>query len=77
MRLRRLEKRDAEGMLEWMGDSEIQKAFRFHAKQKDKKSVLAFIENADLAVTDGRGDDSLSDDIYDLLEQSTGRRLAA
>lgn len=54
MRLRRLEEKDAEGMLEWMGDSEIQKAFRFHAEQADMKSVLNFIKNADIRLADGK-----------------------
>ena len=54
MRLGRLEEKDAEGMLEWMRDSEIQKAFHFHAEQNDLKSVLDFIGNEDLVLTDGK-----------------------
>lgn len=54
MKLRRLEKKDAEGMLEWMKDPEIQKAFRFHAEQNDMQSVLTFIGNANIQLVDGK-----------------------
>lgn len=43
MRLRRLEEKDAEGMLEWMRDPEMQKGFRFNGNEKDMDSVLGFI----------------------------------
>lgn len=54
MKLRKLERKDAEGMLEWMRDSEIQKAFRFQAEKKDRNSILNFIEHADIILRDGK-----------------------
>ena len=54
MRLRRLEEKDAEGMLEWMQDPEIQKDFRFNAGKKDMKSVMHFIQHADIQLIDGK-----------------------
>ena len=53
MRLRKLEEKDAEGMLEWMQDPEIQKGFRFNAGQKDMQSVLDFIQHAGIKLIDG------------------------
>lgn len=53
MRLRRVEEKDAEGMLEWMQDPEIQKGFRFNAGSRDMKSVIHFIQNADIQLIDG------------------------
>lgn len=37
MRLRKLEEKDAEGMLEWMHDPEIQKIFVFPVNVRKKK----------------------------------------
>lgn len=54
MRLRRLEEKDAAGMLEWMQDPEIQKGFRFNAGEKDMESVICFIQNADIQLIDGK-----------------------
>lgn len=54
MRLRKLAEKDAEGMLEWMCDSAIQKRFRFNAGQKSMEAVLEFIRNADTKLIDGR-----------------------
>lgn len=53
MRLRRLVEKDAEGMLEWMHDPEIQKGFRFNAGQQNMESVLNFIQHADIKLIDG------------------------
>lgn len=53
MRLRRLEEKDAEGMLEWMRDSEIQKRFRFNACERDMKAVICFIQKANIQLVDG------------------------
>ncbi len=46
MRLRRLEQKDAEGMLEWMHDPDIQKNFRFSFERKTIKEVLDFIHSS-------------------------------
>ena len=46
MRLRKLQNKDAEGMLEWMNDPEIQKNFRFPMETREKEKVLHFISNA-------------------------------
>ncbi len=54
MRLRKLEEKDAEGMLEWMQDAEVQKGFQFHADEKDIESVIDFIRRADIQMIDGQ-----------------------
>ena len=54
IRLRKLEEKDAVGMLEWMQDSEVQKEFQFHADEKDIKSVIDFIQHAEIQVIDGQ-----------------------
>lgn len=54
IRLRKLEEKDADGMLEWMHDPEVQKGFQFHADEKDMKSVINFIQHADIQVHDGK-----------------------
>lgn len=46
MRLRKLKKKDATGMLEWMQDPDIQKKFRFQCKDKTLNEVLEFIYSA-------------------------------
>lgn len=48
MKLRRLEEKDAEGMLEWMHDLEISRQFRDDMLSKTKKDVLEFIRQADI-----------------------------
>lgn len=53
MRFRKLEEKDAEGMLEWMRDPEIQKAFRFNAASRDIGSVICFIKQANNQLIDG------------------------
>ena len=52
MRLRKLEKKDASGMLEWMHDETIQKCFRFNTMNKTMGDVLGFIESADISWND-------------------------
>lgn len=52
--LRKLEEKDAEAMLEWMQDVDIQKAFCFDATKKDMNDVLEFIRNAQTELIDGR-----------------------
>lgn len=54
MKLRRLEEKDAENMLEWMNDPDIQKNFRFPAKRRDREQVLQFIRNAETRPIDGK-----------------------
>jgi len=44
--LRKLQKKDAEGMLEWMHDEEIQQNFRTDMLSRDYADALSFIENA-------------------------------
>ena len=54
MSLRMLKEKDAEGMLEWMHDPEIQKSFRFCAENKKKEDVLRFIREAKVEPVDGK-----------------------
>lgn len=54
MNLRKLEKKDAEGMLEWMHDKEIQKCFRASMVNKTREDVLNFIESASIIPEDGQ-----------------------
>lgn len=54
MRLRRLEEKDAEGMLEWKRDPEMQKGFRFNGNEKDMDSVLGFIRQANVQLIHGK-----------------------
>lgn len=44
--LRKLKKRDAEGMLEWMHDPEIQKNFQMDTLHKTYEDVVQFIQSA-------------------------------
>lgn len=44
--LRKLEKKDAAGMLEWMHDKEIQQNFRTNMLSRDYGDAFSFIENA-------------------------------
>lgn len=44
--LRKLEKKDAKWMLEWMHDEEIQQNFRTDMLSRDYADALSFIENA-------------------------------
>lgn len=48
MRLRALNKKDAEGMLEWMKAPQIYRFFRFDPDSINMESVLQFIDNADV-----------------------------
>lgn len=54
VKLRRLNEKDADGMMEWMYDAEIQKNFRFEAENKEKKDILDFINNAEITLIDGK-----------------------
>lgn len=53
MKLRRLKESDAQGMLEWMSDPQIQQWFRFQAGQKNMDNVLEFIRNAKIQPMEG------------------------
>lgn len=46
MLLRKLEKKDITGMLEWMHDSNVNKYFRFDAAKMDRKKAEQFVEKA-------------------------------
>lgn len=46
MKLRPLELKDAEGMLEWMKDPDINRFFRFDADEMTIEDVNSFIKNA-------------------------------
>lgn len=52
--LRKLQRKDAEGMLEWMHDIEIQQNFRTDMLNKNYADVLSFIENAAVEPENGR-----------------------
>lgn len=46
MELRKLQKCDIDGMLEWMHDDDINRFFRFHAADTTKEQAEIFIENS-------------------------------
>lgn len=46
MNLRKLQPKDADGILGWMNDSSIRPFFRFEGDSTSRESVLAFIEQA-------------------------------
>ena len=54
MRLRKLEEKDAQGMLEWMHDVDIQKNFCADFKNKTLKNVLEFIRQANVEFVDNQ-----------------------
>lgn len=54
MHLRSLEEKDAEGILEWMHDPDIQKYFRFSAQDKTREDVFDFIKDAEIKPINGR-----------------------
>ena len=54
MRLRKLKQEDADGMLEWMHDKDIQKSFRASMLNKTRDEVLNFIESAGIIPEDGK-----------------------
>jgi len=54
VKLRKLQKEDMEGMLEWMSDSDIRQNFRFGADRLDEKRILQFIENAEIMPIEGK-----------------------
>lgn len=55
MKLRKLELKDANRMLEWMHDPEIQKCFRFNTENKTLDDVYEFIRTAETTPIDGKG----------------------
>lgn len=54
MLLRQLKEKDAEGMLEWMHDPEIQKNFRFETDNRKLKDVIDFIQKAEIRPINGK-----------------------
>ena len=52
--LRKLEEKDAKGMLEWMQDTEIQKRFRFAIETVKREDVLRFIKVAETEPIEGK-----------------------
>lgn len=54
MTLRRLQEKDANGMLEWMHDPEIQKSFQAPMGEKTLEDVRNFIQSASIAWEDGK-----------------------
>lgn len=52
--LRKLEEKDADGMLEWMHDEEIQKSFRYPMLNTTKEDVLNFIQKAESEPIEGK-----------------------
>lgn len=53
MKLRRLEEKDAAGMLEWMHDIEISRQFCVDMLSRTQEDVLEFIRRADIIPLDG------------------------
>ena len=53
MLLRKLQIKDAEGMLEWMHDENVQKGLRMNAAEKTKEDVIKFIKEASIKPTEG------------------------
>ncbi len=52
--LRKLEEKDAKGMLEWMQDTEIQKRFRSAIETVKREDVLRFIKVAETEPIEGK-----------------------
>ena len=53
VRLRRLQRKDCKGMIEWMHDTEVSRYFRDGMSSKTEEDVLKFIEQADIAPLNG------------------------
>ena len=53
MKLRKLEKKDAEGMLEWMHDPDSQKYFQVDMLNRTKADVIEFIHRARIDIAEG------------------------
>lgn len=54
MYLRKLQIKDAEGMLEWMSDPQICQNFRFPMEKRSKENILNFIEKAETELVEGK-----------------------
>lgn len=52
--LRKLEEKDAEGMMEWMQDAEIRKNFRFCIENVTREDALKFIREAETEAVEGK-----------------------
>lgn len=53
MKLRMLDKKDADGMLEWMHDPKVYPYFRFPCEKTDKKGAVDFICDAQIQFIKG------------------------
>jgi diamine N-acetyltransferase len=53
MKLRMLDKKDADGMLEWMHDPEVYRYFRFSCEETNKEKAVEFIRNAQIQFIKG------------------------
>lgn len=51
--LRKLKRKDAAGMLEWMHDPEVQKGLRMNALEKTEEDAIRFIEEATTEPVEG------------------------
>lgn len=54
VRLRKLESKDCDGMIEWMQDEEIRHSFRKNMGDRTRDDALAFITDARNVLLDGR-----------------------
>lgn len=54
IKLRELQEKDVEGMLEWMHDPEIQKNFQKNMLERKEEDVLQFIRETEYCLLDGK-----------------------
>ena len=54
MKLRTLKEKDAQGMLEWMKDPEVNQNFRFSANDVDMQKIIGFIREAESEPVEGK-----------------------
>lgn len=68
MKLRKLEEKDADGMLEWMHDPDIQKYFRFDMINSTREDVIGFIHRSHIDVVEGESIHyAITDDLDEYL----------
>lgn len=53
MKLRMLDEKDADGMLEWMHDPKVYQYFRFPCEETNKERAVEFIHNAQMQFVKG------------------------
>ena len=76
VRLRQLKTEDANGMLEWMHDPDITRAFCFNANDKNRETVLEFIQSAETEpVNDGTVHYSITDETNEYLGTISLKRI--